>query len=61
MCPKGWRNVAELLKQGANSVEALQKAAKEPGYVAEIHFWTGGRITLDQLDIPKNVVVQKER
>ena len=60
-CPKGWHTSAVLSKQGTNSVEALQKAAKEPGYIVEVHFWTGGRIALDQVDIPKNVVVQKER
>jgi hypothetical protein len=60
-CPKSWPNLGVLLKQGTNSVEAVQKAAKEPGYLVEVHFWTGGRIALDQIDIPKNVVVQKER
>jgi hypothetical protein len=60
LCPKGWHNVGVLLKQRTNSVEVLQRAAKEPGYVAEVHFWTGGRINLDKLDIPKNVAVQKE-
>jgi hypothetical protein len=60
-CPKGWHNLHTLSKQGTNSVEALQKAAKEPGYVVEVHFWTGGRIPLDQVDIPNNVVVQKDR
>ena len=28
-------------------------------YVVEVHFWTGGRIALDQIDVPKNVVVQR--
>jgi hypothetical protein len=60
-CPKGWHNVAALSKSGTNSVEALRTAAKEPGYVVEVHFWTGRHIALDQIDIPKNVVVQKER
>jgi hypothetical protein len=60
-CPKSWHNIAVLSKQGTNSVEALQKAAKEPGYVVEVHFWTGGRIALDKLAIPGNVLVQKEK
>jgi hypothetical protein len=60
-CPKGWHNLGVLSKQGTNAVEALQKAAKEPGYVVEVHFWIGGRIALDQVDVPKNVVLQKER
>ncbi len=60
-CPKGWHNLAALPRQSTNSVEVLQKAAQQAGYVVEVHIWTGGRIALDQLDIPKNVVVQKER
>jgi hypothetical protein len=59
-CPKGWRNLATLSRQGTNSVEALQKAAKEPGYVVEVHFWTGGRIALDQVDVPKNIEVKRD-
>lgn len=59
-CPKGWHNIGRLSKQGTNSVEALQKAAKEPGYIVEVHFWTGGRIALDEVEIPKGVVVLKE-
>ncbi len=60
LCPKGWHDIAVLLKQGKNSIEVLRQVAKEPGYVAEVHFWMGGRITLDQLDVPKNVVIQKQ-
>jgi hypothetical protein len=60
-CPKGWRNIATLSKGGTNSVEALQEAAKEPGYVVEVHLWTGGRIALDQVDVPKNVEVKMEQ
>lgn len=60
MCPKNWHNMDVLLKQRTNSVEVLQRAAKESGYVVEVHFWTGGRIKLDQVDIPRNVAVQKE-
>jgi len=61
LCPKGWHNIGVLSQQGTNSVEVLRQAAKEPGYILEIHFWTGGRINLDQLEIPKSVVIQKER
>ena len=61
VCPKGWHNLGVLLRQGTNTVEALQKAGKEPGYVGEVHFWTGGRIALDQVDVPKNIVLQNER
>jgi hypothetical protein len=59
-CSKGWHNLAVWTKQGTNSVEELRQAGKEPGYTVEVHFWTGGRIALDQVDIPKNVTVQKE-
>ena len=56
-CPKGWHNLMTL--KGTNSVEAKQKAAKGPGYILEVHFWTGGHIALDQVSIPKNIKVQK--
>ena len=57
-CPKGWLNLATL--KGTNSVEVMQKAAKEPGYILEVHFWTGGHIALDQVSIPKNIEVKKD-
>ena len=60
VCPKGWHNLAALSQQGTNSVEALQKAGKETGYIVEVHFWTGGHIALDQVDVPKGVEVKKE-
>jgi hypothetical protein len=50
-CPKGWHNLIAL--KGTNSFEVTQKAAKEPGYILEVHFWTGGHIALDQVSIPK--------
>ena len=59
LCPKGWHNAAVLLEQRTNSVEVIQKAGKEPGYVVEVHFWTGGHIAINQLDVPKNVVVER--
>ena len=61
VCPESWHNIAELSRGGTNSVEVLQKAAKEPGYVVEVHVWTGGRLALDQVDIPKNVEVTKPK
>ena len=60
VCPKGWHNIRELSKQGTNSVEVLRKAAKEPGYISEVHFWTGGSIALDQVEVPKDVEIKKE-
>lgn len=56
-CPKGWHNLMTL--KGTNSVGAKQKAANEPGYILEVHFWTGGAIALDQVSIPKNIEVRK--
>jgi hypothetical protein len=61
MCPKGWHNTGVLLQQATNSIPEIQQAAKEPGYIVEIHFWTGGRIKLDQVTIPKEVEVRKEK
>ena len=61
MCPMGWHKAGVLLQQGTNSIPEIQQAAKEPGYVVEIHFWTGGRIKLGQVAIPKNVVVEKAK
>jgi hypothetical protein len=57
-CPKGWHNLITL--KGTNSVEVMQKAAKEPGYILEVHFWTGGHIALDQVSIPKNIEVKQD-
>ncbi len=60
VCPKGWHNQANRLPQGTNSVEALRQAARDPGYVLEVHFWTGGPIALDQVEVPKDFEVSKE-
>jgi hypothetical protein len=61
VCPKSWHNLAELSKGGTNSVEVLQIAAKEAGYIVEVHVWIGGRLALDQVEIPKTVEVTKPR
>jgi hypothetical protein len=58
-CPKGWHNLATL--KGTNSGEVLQKSAKEPGYVLEVHLWTGGRIILNQVVVPQNVEITKDK
>jgi len=36
-----------------------RKAARVPGYVLEVDFWTGGRIDLNKVTIPENVEVKK--
>jgi hypothetical protein len=56
-CPRGWLNLGKISSQGTNSVEAIQQAAKDTNYFLEVHFWTGGKIALDQLVIPQNVEV----
>lgn len=38
-CPKSW----------------LAQDAKEKLFVLEVHFWTGGKLALDQIAIPKNI------
>lgn len=40
-CPKAW----------------LTQNAKEESFILEVHFWTGGNITLDQLAVPLNVEI----
>jgi hypothetical protein len=59
-CPKGVVNAVTLLSQHTNSVEVIQKAAREPGYVLEVHFWVDSRISLDQVTVPPNLEVKKE-
>jgi hypothetical protein len=58
-CPKGWLNVGKMSSQGTNSVEAMRTAASDTNFVLEVHFWTGGKIALGQLIIPKNIEVAK--
>jgi hypothetical protein len=50
-CPKSWHNLAVL--KLTNSA-----ALHEPGYVLEVHFWTNGPISLDQVSIPKNITLK---
>ena len=57
-CPKSWLNPGTL--PVPSSAEVLKKAASESGYILEVHFWTGGRLALDQVSIPKNVEVRNE-
>jgi len=34
-------------------------ASRDPAYVLEVHFWTEGRIALDEVGIPQNVEISK--
>lgn len=43
-CPKAW----------------LARDGKTNGFVLEVHFWTGGKIALDQVIIPENVELSGE-
>ena len=36
-------------------------ASRDPGYVLEVHFWTEGRIALDEVAIPKNIEIAKPK
>ena len=33
----------------------LAKDAREKAFVVEVHFWTGGKVALDQVSVPSNV------
>ena len=59
-CPKAWL-VGQTLAPGTNSIAAKRAAANDTNLVLEVHFWTGGKIGLDQLVIPKNVEVVKAK
>ena len=43
-----------------SSVADRRKAVAEPGYILEVHFWTGGRIALDQVSMPGNIEVRQD-
>ena len=58
-CPKGWLDAHDLIRQGTNSLAAVQTAAKDTNYVMVVHFWTGGRVALDQVQTPPNVQAKK--
>ncbi len=59
ICPKGLYNLKQLSKRGTSTIEALHRAAKETGYIVEVHLWTGGCTALDRKTIPTNVAVQR--
>ena len=46
-CPASWRDLHE----------GKVKTPPDTNYVLEVHFWTGGKIAMDRLVIPKNVEV----
>ncbi len=53
--PKSWLVGHAAIAQGTNVITARELAANNTNYVLEVHFWTGGKIALAQLAIPKNV------
>jgi len=60
-CPKSRLVGHAAMAQGTNSTAARQEAARDTNYVLEVHFWTGGKIPVDQLTIPQNVELAGER
>jgi hypothetical protein len=54
-CPKSWLAGHAAMAQGTNAITAQELAANATNYVLEVHFWTGGKIPVDQLTIPQNV------
>ena len=46
---------------GAVKIIGSQRAVRDSNYVLEVHFWTGGKIALDQVNIPQNVEIQKDK
>ena len=60
-CPKGWHNLGRLAMDKSSTPEQRHKAAQESGYVLELHFWKGGPIALDRIEIPKNIVVVRDK
>jgi hypothetical protein len=54
-CPKAWLVGHAAMAQGTNAITAQDLAANATNYVLEVRFWTGGKIALDQMVIPKNV------
>ena len=54
-CPKSWLVGHAAMAQGTNAIAAREQAARDTNYVLEVHFWTGGKIPVDQLTIPQNV------
>ncbi|HEX7578235.1 MAG TPA: hypothetical protein VF430_09385 [Verrucomicrobiae bacterium] len=39
------------------SKSLMGMVSRDPGYVLEVHFWTEGRIALDEVAIPNNIEV----
>lgn len=55
-CPESWlAGHAAVAQAFTNAVVAREPAAHATNYVLEVHFWTGGKIALDRVAIPKNV------
>lgn len=59
VCPKSWRDLGEMALQRTNTVAALPSATKEPGYVVEVHVWTGGRLAWPEVVVPGGFVVEQ--
>jgi hypothetical protein len=60
-CPKAWLKVGEMIREGTHSTEELREAGTDTNYVLEVHFWTGGHIPLEEVTVPQNVEIKKEK
>lgn len=58
-CPRSWLALGKMA-EGTNSLAVMQQAAKNTNFVLEVHFWTGGKIDLNQLTLPRNVELAGE-
>jgi len=46
-----------------NSIDAMRGVIKTPShtnYVVEVHFWTGGRLALEKVNIPPNIEIKND-
>ena len=41
------------------AIESPKMPGQDTNYVLEVHFWTGGKIALDNVAVPKNVEISK--
>lgn len=54
-CPRSWLAIGNAASAGTNAVEAMRQAVKDTNFVLEVHFWTGGKIALNEIPAPQNV------
>ncbi len=58
--PRGRLEAFRLMEQGTNSPATVRAVAQDhTNYVLAVHFWTGGRIALNEVRIPANIHTSK--